>query len=740
MMGAFVVCDLSKMTKTEMIGYNIEYFSSEHEIITKLYETVRQSDPDILVGFELHRNSWGYIIQRGFQYNIDLSRELSRIAANTQKNIKINEYFDKKQSSLVTTGRHFLNIWRLLRSELALTSYTFENIVFHVCHTRVPRYSYDTLSGWFLRGGPFTCRVFRHMFNSVRLNLDILSRTQIISRTSEFARVFGIDFMSVITRGSQFKVESIMCRVARPENFIMISPSRMQVAQQRAIECIPLVMEPMSNFYSSPLLVLDFQSLYPSVMIAYNYCYSTCLGRAKKIGEPSKFGILDDFEVPLEVVQKFKDHLNVSPNGMVFVKPHIRQGVIPRMLSEILETRVMLKQSMKHYKDEKYLYRILDARQLGMKFIANVTYGYTGASFSGRMPSSEIADAIVQTGRATLERCIDMIHNTSEWKAKVVYGDTDSLFVYLPGRTKASAFRIGKEIVDHMTQKNPYPVKLKFEKVYHPSVLLTKKRYVGNMFETEGQTVGVFDAKGIETVRRDNCPIVGKTLKASLLELFHTQDMSRLKKFLTKQFSDIMTGQVSVMDLIIAKEVKWGSYSSVGVPPPGVMVALKKLQNDVQAEPQYGERIPYVVVDRGPGYRLVDCVMDPEAFMRSSLQIHSKYYITKQIIPALNRVFNIVGIDIMQWFNEMPKPSTFTSIVSSGYQIKQLTFGIHTKGGAAPSTLDHILDVCRACSGQPTMLGIRQPSQQLLGGAESCASLDCPYFYLKQKALSVYGF
>lgn len=56
---------------------------------------------------------------------------------------------------------------------------------------------------------------------------------------------------------------------------------------------MPLIMEPVSAFYSSPLVVLDFQSLYPSVMIAYNYCYSTCLGRVKPFQGRYKFGVTD---------------------------------------------------------------------------------------------------------------------------------------------------------------------------------------------------------------------------------------------------------------------------------------------------------------------------------------------------------------------------------------------------------------------------------------------------------------
>lgn len=111
------------------------------------------------------------------------------------------------------------------------------------------------------------------------------------------------------------------------------------------------------------------------------------------------------------------------------------------------------------------LERMLNARQLGLKLIANVTYGYTAAHFSGRMPCVEIGDSIVQKGRETLERAIQLVNSTAEWQARVVYGDTDSLFVLLKGASKEEAFRIGKEIVERVTAENPKPVKLKFEKV-----------------------------------------------------------------------------------------------------------------------------------------------------------------------------------------------------------------------------------------------------------------------------------
>ncbi|KAG1437450.1 hypothetical protein G6F56_013098 [Rhizopus delemar] len=171
---------------------------------------------------------------------------------------------------------------------------------------------------------------------------------------------------------------------------------------------------------------------------------------------------------------------------------------------------------MKDHKNDSGLLRTLDAKQLTLKFIANVTYGYTAASFSGRMPSVDIGDSIVQTGRATLEKAINLINSTEKWGARVVYGDTDSVFVYFEGKSREEAFVLSQEIADTVTNLNPSPIKLKFEKIYHPAVLLAKKRYVGFKYEHPEDKKPIYEAKGIETVRRDHTPATQKILESSL--------------------------------------------------------------------------------------------------------------------------------------------------------------------------------------------------------------------------------
>jgi len=434
----------------------------------------------------------------------------------------------------------------------------------------------------------------------------------------------------------------MLLRIIKPENFIVISPSKQQVHEMRAIECIPLVMEPRSNFYTSPVLVLDFQSLYPSIIIAYNYCYSTCLGKIEKIDNEYHFGV-GKYKVKHEIVKLLKDYITVSPNGNIYLKKNIRRGALSKMLSEILETRVLVKSTMKELDFIKELVRILDGKQLGLKYIANTTYGYTGASFSGRMPCIDISDDIVQTGREILEKSIRFIESRERWNAKVIYGDTDSLFVLLPNVSMKTAFKYGKEICDEITAMNLDPIKLKFEKIYHPCILISKKRYVGYKFENFGDKPEL-EGKGIEMIRRDGCPLTQRIMRESLEILFQTRDISKLKSFLNNEWKKIIQEKIPIQEFIISKAVKLGKYGETHI-PPSALIALEKMKYDPRSNPQYGERVPFIVIYKGPNSPLKDCIISPEnLFTKIGYKIHSTYYIMKQVIPPLNRLFKIIGL------------------------------------------------------------------------------------------------
>lgn len=161
-----------------------------------------------------------------------------------------------------------------------------------------------------------------------------------------------------------------------------------------------------------------------------------------------------------------------------------------------------------------------------------------------------------------MERAIDMVKRGDYGGAEVIYGDTDSMFVLVRGASVETAFAIGKRIADDVTNDNPDPVVLKLEKVYKGCVLETKKRYAGWMYEHE-KDEGSFDAKGIETVRRDTCPIVAEVLRKSL-ELIFSQSWKALATYLNTTV--VTLSQENFSKFVFCKEYR-GDYSQKAMIP-----------------------------------------------------------------------------------------------------------------------------------------------------------------------------
>ncbi|XP_011051866.1 PREDICTED: DNA polymerase zeta catalytic subunit [Acromyrmex echinatior] len=732
----------------------ILYVATEQDAFNSLVKLIERHNPDILLGWEVEALSWGYVFQRAFYLGLNnFPLRISRVP-HMQIYSKSDAHAIEKDDigDVKVSGRNLLDVWRIMRHEAALLTYTFENVMHHVLYERVPCPSFKTLSTWWKQESMIIkSRVIHHYIVRVVGTLKLLSHLDVIGRTCELARLFGIQFYEVFSRGSQFRVESIMLRLAKPMNYIPISPSIHQRAKMRAPECLPLIMEPESKFYTDPLIVLDFQSLYPSMIIAYNYCFSTCLGRIEHIGQygPFEFGAAT-LRVRKNTALKLQDKINFSPCGVAFVKKEVRQGILPRMLSEILNTRLMVKESMKlHPAENRTLQRVLHSQQLGLKLIANVTYGYTSANFSGRMPCIEIGDSVVSKGRETLERAIKLVETTPRWGARVVYGDTDSLFILLPGKSREEAFTIGEEIADAVTATNPPPVKLKFEKVLHPSILQTKKRYCGYMYETRDQEKPEFLAKGIETVRRDGCPAVSKILEKALKILFETKDVSLVKQYVIRQFDKIFQRRVSILDLTFAKEFRGMHGYKANACVPALELTRRLIKKDPRAVPRTSERVRYVIVAGAPNQALIHCVRTPmEVVADPSLIPNSVYYITKVIIPPLNRCFNLFRIDINAWYKEISHRSNFDNIAHLGGDNPKSTIRQFFSSASCITCGEQTnKEICPDCLLQPsrTVLVLLEKIKQLernhqqitaichscigrLGNIE-CVSLDCPVLY-----------
>ena len=127
------------------------------------------------------------------------------------------------------------------------------------------------------------------------------------------------------------------------------------------------------------------------------------------------------------------------------------------------------------------------------------------------------------------------VENGYSHDAKVIYGDTDSVMVKFGPKDLATAMKLGQEAADYVSSKFVSPIKLEFEKVYFPYLLINKKRYAG-LYWTNTEKHDKMDSKGIETVRRDNCRLVQVCIETVLRKLLIDQDVEGAQKLVSTAF------------------------------------------------------------------------------------------------------------------------------------------------------------------------------------------------------------
>ena len=713
----------------------IFYAKDEIELFIKFIDIIKLYDPDIICGYEPESLSIGYIIKRAEYLGIPMFKLINRLNNTKLNNLFSEEYirskvlpnnkrenkdkaledprfyedykklkkFQMKFAYLVKVkGRIIIDVWRKMSQEIKTNDYSLENVVFKALSIREAKMDYLKLKSMlFSKKVNNILFVLNYYLKRAKYNLLLLNKFDIINRCTQFVKIYAIDFESNLTRGSQYKVEGVLSHLAKSKNVVLLSASRDQLINQTPPRFTPMVMEPPKNIFYNPVIVLDFQSLYPSIMIAYNLCYSTCLGRLlkeeenekdsslKKMGvtfynknlyemllkdfQSSKFYHKENYTSKDNFEEESKDFMNfvkdscfLSPARVLFLKKHIKEGLIPIILKELLLTRIMIKKSMKLYDKNSDVYKFLHSRQLGIKGLANVIYGYTSAGFSGRMPNIEISDSILSMGRQMLKTSIDYIENKTPYDLKVVYGDTDSLFISVNNKTKEEAIKIGKKLAEEITKLNPEPIKLQFEKVYCPLIFNAKKHYAGYKYEDKSSldsvsnkksAVTLLDTKGLENVRRDSCDIVSKIVEKLLKILFDEKDLSKVKHYLFQCFDKIIKGRVILKDFIFSKEVKFGRYRGKLL-PPSAQIANDLHMRDPNFFAVYKQRVPYLVYNNPSGVKcLKNSVIYPyDFFANKSLSVNSNYYIT-MIKKVIERFLGQIGVNIEDWYQTYKRPS-----------------------------------------------------------------------------------
>lgn len=305
------------------------------------------------------------------------------------------------------------------------------------------------------------------------------------------------------------------------------------------------------------------------------------------------------------------------------------------------------------------------------------------------------------------------------------------MFIIFDNFSKAKAFEVSYKIVSDISSMYKKPVKLKFEKIYSPSVLISKKRYVGYSFEALSQIEPVLDAKGIEVVRRDGCQVGSKLLERCLRILFEFKEPEKLKNFIQRQCMKIVQGKVNLKEFIIAKEYRGrDTYSNVKS-VAACQIANQNLIRDPLAEPLTGERVPYLIAYGPPGLPLYELVRSPDDFvMNEDLKINYEYYIIKQILPPLDRIMSLMNVNVFEWVSHISfKPKIFHKFAGVNNQTRNNVTSISIGGGLTTLTKFLVTTDCMLCGKK-----CEQQQQEIgrQGLCSTCSKMD-PQMIIKLK-------
>ena len=447
----------------------------------------------------------------------------------------------------------------------------------------------------------------------------------------------------------------------------------------------------------NPVACVDYSSLYPSSMISQNYSHDSKVWSKefdldgtpipeKTMGEQDENGkfVYDDlpeyqyidiefdtYEYRRATPTSRAEKIKVGSKQCRWAQlPDNQKSIMPSILEELLKARKDTRKMIKTEKDP-FMQNILDKRQLGYKVTANSLYGQCGARTS-TFYEQDVAASTTATGRMMIiyaRRMVEEVYGDLEYdtenhgkvrtKAEYVYGDTDSVFFtfnledaktgekIVGQRALEITIEIAQDAADLCTKYLKLPMKLEYEKTLMPFILLSKKRYVGILYE-EDPKVGYLKFMGLSLKRRDSCDYL-KDVYGGILNILMkdggSSNLSEAIAYLNESLMNLIDGKVSMDKLTITKALRSDYKNPQQI---GHRVLADRIgERDPGNKPRPGDRMRFVfVVNDKPKALQGDKIETPDYIIDNKVQIDYTHYITNQLMKPLQQLFGLAVEDI----------------------------------------------------------------------------------------------
>ena len=648
-------CFCYKKTDSNLEGSIIKSYETEREMLMAFKEYLMEKDIDIITGWNIFGFDLEYIMKRAVMTGCDQTfYEMSKMKNHSceliYKKLSSSALGDNDLKILPMPGRFIFDLFHEVKKGYKLDSYKLDNVSkLYLGDNKIDMPPKEMFAR-FVEEDPVKLReVAEYCIKDTLLPHRLLSKLSILVNLLEMAKATWVPLCYLVERGQQIKVFSLLTKKAREMGFMVPTISWGQYSADGYEGAT--VLDAQKGAYYTPITALDFEGLYPSIMMAHNLCYSSMVMDSKYENIPG---------ITYETFGFYKFAQDVP-------------SLLPSILLELKQFRKQAKKDMAQ--STGALKEMYNGKQLAYKVSMNSVYGFTGAS-KGMLPCVQIASTVTLKGRSMIDETKAYVEKNFPG-SKVRYGDTDSVMVEFDvgNRTGKEAIEyswdIGERAAEECTKLFKAPNNLELEKVYCPYFLYSKKRYAAKLW-TKGKdgnmNMDYIDVKGLQLVRRDNTPHMREVCKELLDVVLESSDTGPPKELALQRAIELIEGDVPNEKLILSQGLS-DSYKSKGfavsinspdikdINQAHVQVVRKMRERQPGSEPQSGDRVPYILIDTGdPKARAFEKSEDPKYAKDNNLKVDYNYYF-------INKFLNPV-CDLIEPLFEDPKEEIFGELLT----------------------------------------------------------------------------
>ena len=648
-------CFCYKKTDSNLDGCTIKSYDTEREMLMAFKEYLMEKDIDIITGWNIFGFDLEYIMKRAVMTKCDQTfYEMSKLKNHScelvYKKLSSSALGDNALKILPMPGRFIFDLFHEVKKGYKLDSYKLDNVSkLYLGDNKIDMPPKEMFAR-FVEEDPIKLReVAEYCVKDTLLPHRLLSKLSILVNLLEMAKATWVPLCYLVERGQQIKVFSLLTKKAREMGFMIPTISWGQYSADGYEGAT--VLDAQKGAYYTPITALDFEGLYPSIMMAHNLCYSSMVMDSKYENIPG---------ITYETFGFYKFAQDVP-------------SLLPSILLELKQFRKQAKKDMAQ--SSGALKEMYNGKQLAYKVSMNSVYGFTGAS-KGMLPCVQIASTVTLKGRSMIDETKAYVEKNFPG-AKVRYGDTDSVMIEFDvgNRTGKEAieysWEIGERAAEECTKLFKAPNNLELEKVYCPYFLYSKKRYAAKLW-TKGKdgnmNMDYIDVKGLQLVRRDNTPHMREVCKELLDVVLESSDTGPPKELALQRAIELIEGDVPNEKLILSQGLS-DSYKAKGftvsinspditdINQAHVQVVRKMRERQPGSEPQSGDRVPYILIDTGdPKAKAFEKSEDPKYAKDNNLKVDYNYYF-------INKFLNPV-CDLIEPLFEDPKEEIFGELLT----------------------------------------------------------------------------